>query len=462
MLDKLRSVKKRLGPLWWFSLCMFCVSRVGDLISIYIGVVLVPDVISRERLGAVLPLTKLAVLVGVPLSIVVAVALKYIGVFSASKETGKIKTLLRDLGILSAAFSAVTLAYMWFCRGFIQQRLKFENVHIVWLVAGMGIVSCWMPMAYMAVRGLKKFYRLIISRVLRPACRLVVLLIVLRHLQVTGYLLASVISGLVVLVFLLRGVTPYLARDIICKSYRSYLPDMTHYMVRVGAWTLLVALQGVVGPWVIRQHLPPVDSAGYYLVAMFGNIPLWVAPAMIPFLFPLVSERFERGEDTSRMHHQSLGMALGMGLAITGVLFFAGGWLLQLRESWRVHAAYSPLVWQVSLTTALGVVMNCHATHENACKRFTYLRYLVPLVLVEVVVLYGVINGWGLTKSWMPAAIWQAVDSVVRHNLEFIVEFMLAIRAVTVLFVAAELLIRRCSSTAAGPPSGSAAAELAS
>ena len=451
MLDKLRFVKRRLGPLWWYSLCMFCVARVGDLISMYIGVFLVPDVISRERLGAILPLTKLAVLVGAPLSIVLAVALKYIGVFTVSKEAGKTKALLRDLGILSAAFSAVALAYMWSCRGFIQQRLKFENIHVVWLVAAMGIVSCWMPMAHMAVRGLKKFYRLIVSRALRPTCRLVVLLLVLRQMQVTGYLLASVVSGVVVLLFLFWGVTPYVARDVTCKSYRSDLPDMARYMIRVGGWTLLIALQGTVGPWVIRQHLPPADSAGYYLIAMFGNIPLWVAPAMVPFLFPIVSERFERGEDTSRMHHQSLSIALGLGLGITGALFFVGDWLLQLRESWRVHAAYSSLVWQVSLTTALTVVMNCHATHENACKRFTYLRYFVPLVLVEALVLYGVINGWGMTKSWMPPAIWQGMDAVARHSLEFIVWFMLATRLAIALFVAVELLKRHRSSSAAEP-----------
>ena len=446
VLERIRSFKRRVGPLWWYSLCMFCVSRAGDLISLFVGVFLVPDVMSRTSLGAILPLTKLAVLIGAPLNVALAVALKYVGVFSVAGQKGKIKALLRDLCILSAVLSAAMVLLMWWRRDFIQARLKFEEGHVVWLVAGMGILSFWVPLANTAARGLKKFYSLIAVRILQPACRLVVMLLLLRHLQVTGYLMAAIIAGLVVVLFLFRGIASYMARDIRSRSYSDDLPEMRHYMVRVGAWILFAALQGAVGPWIIRQHLPAADSAGYYLVALLGSIPLWVAPAMVPFLFPIVSERSERGQDTSRMHYQALAIAFSLGLGITVVLFLGGEWLLRLRESWRVYTGYAPLIWQVSLTTTLTVVMSCHATHENACKRFRYLRYFVPLVIVEVVVLYGGINGWGIVRPWVPADVWKAVDCVARNNIGFIVSFVLSIRFTIAVCILAELYRNRSQS----------------
>ena len=49
---------------------MFVSSRAGDLVSVCIGLFIVPDMIAEEKLGTVLPLVKLAGLVGVPLTVV--------------------------------------------------------------------------------------------------------------------------------------------------------------------------------------------------------------------------------------------------------------------------------------------------------------------------------------------------------------------------------------------------------
>ena len=91
MLDKVLAVKKRLGSLWWHSLLMFGFSGMGHVMSLYIGAFLVPDVMARDSLGAVLPLTRLSGFLGVPLGIIVSVGLKYVTMFAARGEEGKVK-----------------------------------------------------------------------------------------------------------------------------------------------------------------------------------------------------------------------------------------------------------------------------------------------------------------------------------------------------------------------------------
>jgi hypothetical protein len=217
---------------------------------------------------------------------------------------------------------------------------------------------------------------------------------------------------------------------------------MWAYMLPVGLTVLLASLQRTVEPWVVRQRLPEIDSAGYYVATVFGNIPTYIVGAILPFFFPVVSERHELKQSTRKIHIQALTVVAVLGLVLVALFYFAGGFILSLRPSWQVYAEYSRFMWRLALVTTLNSVFICHMWHENACRRFRYLSYYTPIIIIEILVLY-VLMGWGFFKPWLPADLWEAVNALDVKNLGFIVSTMIASRIAVAFCVALEVHVLR-------------------
>lgn len=418
---------------------MFTVSRLGDLATFYIGVFLVPAVIAQDQLGAIIPLTKLSGTVAIALTIILGGALKYINVFHNAGRPGKIKTMLKHLAWLSLAVSSLMLLLLWTGREFIQERLKFESPVVILLIGGIAILSCWSPMANTAAQSLKRFNSLIALKIVQPVTRLLMMLLLLAPFQIAGYLGAQLIAALAGLLLVGRSLFRFVRPGIRAESYREDLPQLVKYVGPFGLMTLTVTLQGAVEPWVIRQRLPDIDSAGFFIISMFGNIPLWVAPAMLPFLFPLVSEKFERGESTQRMYKQSLAAVFFIGIAISIFFFFAAEWILSLQHTWRIYHGYAGYMWQMGLVNTLFVLINTHIMHENACRIFGYLRYYLPVTLAETFILYVI---WDVKRieAFIPEPIFLFIRTLTGHRLAFIIGTMLLTRLIVVLFIVKNLL----------------------
>ncbi len=435
---RLKSLQGRLGVLWWYSLLMFVCARAGDLVNFYVTMFLLPAYVSKERLGLVMPLLQLAAFVAVPQAILIRTALKYVNVFEVAGEKGKTKALLRDLLLLSALFSAGLAVYLWSLRDFIGLRLRVEGTAAIWLVIGLSIVLYgWMPVVRMLAQGLKRFYSLIVSGLLYPVVRLGLVLLLLARFQVVGYLASILLATVVVMLFLLWGARRTFSAAVRAESYRAHWREMGRFLAPCAVLTAVLGLQLAAEPWIIRQRLPELDSAGYFVVASLGNVSLFALSAVMPFLFPLVAERHERGESTRRMHLQVVGLSLAVTVALAILFALAGPLILRLHPAWRPYAGYAPFLWQFAIVAGIGALVDSHTTYESACGRFKFLWYVAPVVLLEIVVLQAFM-GWTFFQPFLPAGLWGAVNGWVRRDLQFIVGCMLLARLVLIAGVAGE------------------------
>ena len=421
------SLRERIGPLWWYTVLMFVFSRVGDLINLLIAIILVPIHVSNEQLGAILPIMKMVALAAAPLSILLATALKYVSVFANRDEPGMVLAMLRDLARLLLVLSVLIITGLLLTRSFLDQQLKIDDPNVLPLIVAMCVMSCWVPGVTMACQGMKHFRTLILVSISGPIFRLAAILVFLPIMKLAGYLmatLAALISGFMILTARLLTA---LRNPVPCASYRAHWPEMSRYTLQIGAMIALTLLQAAVEPWVVRQQMSIDDSAGFYLAAMLGSIPRYLAGAMTPFFFILVSDLHESGESTRRVHLQALGVTAGMGLLFSGLFFFNGAWILELYSPWRSFLPYVQIIALMSLITTIDVLLSFHFLHENACRRFSYLKVFVPAVLLEVVVLCG-LSGWTHLEPHLPAAFWVFVETNVRGSLGATLLIMLATR----------------------------------
>ena len=275
-------------------------------------------------------------------------------------------------------------------------------------------------------------------------------LLLLRPLQLLGYMIAVMGMSLAGALYLGWAVREYIRPGIVPASYREHWPEIKRYVINTGALALFTGMAALVEPWTIRNFTPPMDSAGFYMAFMFGQIPLYVTAAFLPFLFSLISERHERGQRTEALLAQSLVAmaATGVPLVILFVLF--GDRLMNLRPSWSQYAAYSPLLWKVAAGSTLQGVISAYVSHENACQRFKYVRFFLPVLAVEMAVLY-VCMGWGFFQSRMALSVWETVDRMLGSKIEFAVWVMLGARLLLALPVFGHVMrMRRRTSSAEG------------
>lgn len=228
-LVNLRAIRSRLGPLWWHTGLMFVFSRIGDVINLYVGMFMVPDRISADQLGAVIPILRLTTLVGVPLGILGVVATKFVNGMLVRGESGRIKAFLRDFARLTGWMTVILVGVLWLTWDSIALRLELQDWRLLPMMALLLAVACWGPIATAVSQGLKHFYRLSVVGVAGPAARLVVVALLLTPLGLTGYMAGQVAMSLTAVALLAGPIGRYLRTDIRAESYRRLLPEMARY-----------------------------------------------------------------------------------------------------------------------------------------------------------------------------------------------------------------------------------------
>ena len=433
----LAPLRARVPKLWWYTGLMFCSSRLGDIIGLIIGIFIVPAYISQADLGAIIPLTQLSVLAAVPLTVVTGTVLKFVNVFLSQGMVGKTKRLVRDASIYVVCVSLVVVGVLVNQEGRVRSVLDVHDGRLLWVIAGIAVVSCWLPLMRTLSSATESFKTLILSRTLGPCVRLVTILILISHLRMLGYFLASLADVLFLVLFLAWGVRSRLPRDVQPASYRSHAGEMVRYFVPTAMAGVLLQSQMTLEPTMIRSHLPAADSAGYYMASMFGRIPSYVAPAILPFLFPIVSRLHEEGKSTRHLYLQGVAFCLIAGLSITVLFVLFGYRILGLRDTWAAYAAYGPHIWEISLMYTLHVALSAHCAYHAACRSFSYLWVLAPILLAENLLIVLVLRG---------------VVTVPISSLGPMIWIMIAVRAVILLGLFSQFLFFRDST---GAQSGS-------
>ncbi len=435
-----QSLRSRLGELWWYTLLGFIVARVGEAVNLYIGIFLVPKVLPAEQLGAVTPLMSVGAFVGLPIAILLLPVGKFLSVFAARGEYGKVKALLLDSIYVNLVFAVVVLAWLGYTGDAILERMHVTDRRILIPVAAFAVLSCLEPILGSAQRALKCFKSMLIGGLGGPYVRLAGMLLLLAPFGVFGYLSAQLGLSLWGVGCTLVALHLYLRRCGGRASYRADIRDMVAYSLPLLALTFAGRVQGPVESFVIRHRLPEEVSAGYYFSTMFGAIPGYATSALVAVFWPIVSERFEKGESTRSLLRQSMLFNLAVGGAALLLVSLAVPYVFRLKGPWQGYGEYSRYVWQAGLITLLKSLQMTFTSHESACRRFTYVRYMVPLMLLEAAVLYG-LPAWGEAAPYVPAALWRFVDAHWANTLPVFLRATIFFNALFTLAMMADWII---------------------
>ena len=393
-----------------------------------VGLFIVPVYIDTATIGALPALINFTGFIALPLTLLMNTALKFISIFKQRGEQGKIDQLLRDLTWLLLAVSAGILLMVHFQSDYLQAKAKINEPKLVWFIGLTAITTCWLPLAINTARGMGYFKAIILSKLVGPVVRLLLVLLFIRQLQVTGYFAAYFLSQLAVIFFLAFCLRKSFGARSAGTSYRKHYKEICHYLFFFTLFGVTTHFIRTAETFVIRVGLTDLESGGYYMISRFGEIPYSMALAVVVFLFPLASDAYEAGEKTHKMHIQAIGLVVFIGIVFTFILACLGHWILSLNKGWASFNEFGEMMWLVSAIFTCKGVFAVHALHELSVQRFRFICYFIPIVLIETL---------ALSKSakimWFTPPIPNTSQSSLSEILWIILMFWLVVAAFTVM-----------------------------
>ena len=432
----LSSIRSRCGDFWWYAALIFIASRFGDFINLYIGLWLVPRFVPDEDLGAVVPLSAFATTLALPVSIFGFVFMKQVNVLTAENRRGQLKTLLRSVFVVTAVLLIVMVVVARFSMPHVFERIRIAKGSLGILVVVTGFLGTVSPVYTNALQAMKRFKSLSLMHVFGAPIRLVVMLVAMPFRAIAGYFTAQASVSLWQVLLSVFSLKRELGNDVPAEPY--WTSGNVRAMLRYAVFVTLYhscSCSSFVEALVIRQRLPSVDSAAYYMISRFGEVGLYAGAALLTVLFPYVSEAAATGDrKADRIIYRSTLASVAFGLVCAVCYYLCGGWMLSVFSDGDAYAGYAPHMALLTLSLTLGAAVNCAAVGYLAAERFRFLWWWVPLHAV-----YGglilCVTGYGYFEAVLPEGVLMALKTINGHGLNFILIAMLSIQVLKLAFV---------------------------
>ena len=435
MLAKLHA---RLGDFWWYSLMLFCACRAADLLNAFVGLWLVPKYVDPSELGAVTPLGNFAGFLALPIAVFANTFRNEVSRLSIGKEFGKLKTLMRSVFIATAIFLFVAIVVARFTLPIFLERIRIVEGSLGIIIIATAFINAISPIFTNTIQALGKFTANAIMNLAGAPLRLLTMLVAMPFRPLTGYFVgqgASPSFNIIASIFSLRKelsskAEPYWTKDIAKRFSKLFLL----FAASGGAGAIATLVESTI----LRQRLPDLDSAGYYMATRFSEIAGFLFMTLCFTIFPITAELAAKGKDTRPLLLKAASASLAFSSMVALPFFFVGKPLLSLLPNGEQYSAYwwaIPSQIGISYLTAFVAL---YTTTEISANRFGFMRWMIPLDLAYPTVLLAV-TGHGYFASYLPGS-WSSF--LFAHNirsLDTMLWWMASASAVKALCCLAEI-----------------------
>ena len=426
---------------------LFCACRAADLLNAFVGLWLVPKYVDPSELGAVQPLTQFANFLAIPVAAFANTFRNELTRLSIGKEFGKLKTLMRGVFAATAVFLFLAIVVARFVLPAFLERIRIVEGSLGLVIIAASFVGAVAPIYSNALQALKKFKAQSLLSVVGAPVRLIAMLIAMPFRALTGYFIGQAS----VPVFTIGAAVFSLRKELSVKAEPYWTNDVIRRLSKLFA---IFAISGGISAFfllvestVIRQRLPDLDSAGYYMATRFSEIAGFLSATLTFTIFPFAAEKAAKGEDTRPLVIKSLLVNACFCLLLALPFLFFGKTILSLLPHGDQYSAYWWSVpWLIGITY-LASIIGLYTTTEFSANRFGFLKWYLPLDIAYPVSLL-LITGHGYLTGIIPAT-W--TEFLIAHNiytLNSMLWWMTALNALKAIACSVAMSIRQSPKTA--------------
>ena len=382
MVKKLAArLHSRLGDFWWYAMILFIASRAADGLNAFIGIWLVPRYVEPSELGAVMPLLNFAGIIAMPIGVFAATFRNELTALASEGRYGEMKSLMRGVFIAAAIFMAFSVVACKIALPVFLEKIRIVEGSLGMLILAASFTGAIAPVYQNALQALKKFKSISIINLLGAPIRFVAMVLAMPLRPLSGYFVGQAATpafNIAASLFFLRKELAVKAKPYWCRA-TSMRFSRLFVMLAIGS--LAGGLAGLVETTVMRQNLPAVESAGYYMVTRFSDIAGFLAAALVYTLFPFAAEMNAKGHDSRPLIFKICAAIFAFSALLAVVFWIFGEPILAAMPHGEEYARYWwAIPWMIGVATLCNMTAT-YTTAEVAANRFGYYLWFIPVTL---------------------------------------------------------------------------------
>ena len=408
---------------------LFCACRAADVLNAFVGLWLVPKYVDPSELGAVQPLTQFANFLAIPVAALANTFRNELTHLSIRKELGKIKTLLRGIFLTTAIFLFAAMIVARFLLPVFLERIRIVEGSLGTIIIIASFLSAVSPIYSFALQALKKFKTTAAMHILSAPTRLITMIVAMPFRAISGYFVGQASVPCLTIASTIIS----LRKELSVPAETYWTPEVIHRFTKLFAFFLVSGSLGtlflLVESTVLRQRLPDLDSAGYYMATRFSDIATFLFTTLAFTFFPFAAEKAAKGEDTRPLLIKSLVANAIFCFALALPFVFFGRTTLSLLP----HGdKYAPYWWAIPWLIGISYLISIHGlytTNEFSANRFQFLKWYLPFDLAYPVLLL-IVTGHGYFTTIFPQGLTIFLTTHNIYSLETMLVWMTAINAI--------------------------------
>ena len=411
---------------------LFCACRAADLLNAFVGLWLVPKYVDPSELGAVMPLTQFANFLALPIAVFANTFRNEVSRLSIGKEFGKLKTLMRSVFIATAIFLFVAIIVARFTLPIFLERIRIVEGSLGMIIIATAFITAVAPIFTNTSQALGKFKANALMNLVGAPLRLLTMLAAMPFRPLAGYFVgqgASPSFNIVASVVALRKELSVKAESYWDRATMRKFARLLAIFLASGAAASVATL---VESTVLRQRLPDLDSAGYYMATRFSDISNFLYCTLVFTLFPFTAALAAKGRDLRPLILKSAVATIGFSALVALPFFFFGEAILAFLPHGEQYSAYWwAILWQIGINTLVAII-GLYVTAELSANRFGFMKWMIPLDLVYPALLL-LITGHGYLAEIIPASWTAFLDAHNIRSLDTMLWWMAAASAIKVI-----------------------------
>ena len=401
MRQLLQKLHARIGDFWWYSLMIFVACRAADLLNAFVGLWLVPKYVDPSELGAVLPLAQFANFLAIPAAAFANAFRNEVSRLSVGKEFGKLKTLMRGVFIATAIFLFLAIIVARFTMPLLLERIRIVEGSLGIVIIAASLIGTVAPIYTNALQALKKFREQSLINIIGAPVRLIAMLIAMPFRALTGYFVGQAATPafcIAASVFSLRKefstkAEPYWSRE----TSRKLLGLLATFL----AIGLAAGLSNLIEATVLRQRLPDIDSAGYYMATRFAEIAGFLSATLSFTIFPFTANKAAKGYDYRPLVFKAMAANAIFCLLIALPFLFLGKNILSILPHGTQYSTYWwAIPWLIGISFPISII-GFFMTAEISANNFSFIKWMIPYDLGYPIILL-MVTGYGYYTHLLP------------------------------------------------------------
>lgn len=291
--------------------------------------------------GTLSSLIAIFYIITIPSLALSTVIVKFTTVYKAKGDYDRLYSLLLFFTKKTIIIGAVVILFFVFARDWIASFLQIPDIMAVILVGTALLTSLLLTINGGILQGLLKFNFLAANSVLTASLKLGLGV----SLVWAGFSVAGAISAIVISTIIPYFISFYPLRFL--WSHKSKTIEIDNKEIFSYAGPTMIAVLGMTSLYstdiILVKHFFPAYEAGLYGgLSMLGKIIFFASSAIGIVMFPIISERFERGTKYLSVLYQALALVVLSTVTLTTIYFIWPKFMISLLygSSYLLGASY--------------------------------------------------------------------------------------------------------------------------